>query len=134
MRQAVRRNVKYDVDMIKTCSTGGVLSRGTQVGAPQYTVEELVALVDEAHMHGRTVASHAHGTIGINNAIRAGVDSVEHASFIDDEDIRMAREQGTILVMDIYVTEFILGVGDDRQCAFIRPGGPDRTHRARLSR
>ncbi len=113
VRQAVRRNVKYDVDMIKTCSTGGVLSRGTQVGAPQYTLEELEALVDEAHMHGRTVASHAHGTLGINNAIRAGVDSVEHASFIDAEGIRLAREKGTILVMDIYVTEFILGVGEE---------------------
>ena len=113
VRQAIRRNVKYDVDMIKTCSTGGVLSRGTQVGAPQYTLEELEALVDEAHMHGRTVASHAHGTLGINNAIRAGVDSVEHASFIDAEGIRLAREQGTILVMDIYVTEFILGVGEE---------------------
>ncbi len=112
VRQAVRRNVKFDVDMIKTCSTGGVLSRGTQVGAPQYTPEELIALVDEAHMHGRTVASHAHGTVGINNAIRAGVDSVEHASFIDDEGIRLAREKGTILVMDIYVTEFILGEGE----------------------
>jgi len=113
VRQAVRRNVKYDVDMIKTCSTGGVLSRGTQVGAPQYTLEELEALVDEAHMHGRTVASHAHGTLGINNAIRAGVDSVEHASFLDEESLRLAREHGTILVMDIYVTEFILGVGED---------------------
>ncbi len=112
VRQAVRRNVKYDVDMIKTCSTGGVLSRGTQVGAPQYTLEELKALVDEAHMHGRTVASHAHGTLGVNNAIRAGVDSVEHASFIDEEGIRLAREKGTILVMDIYVTEFILGEGE----------------------
>ncbi len=112
VRQAVRRNVKYDVDMIKTCSTGGVLSRGTQVGAPQYTLEELEALVDEAHMHGRTVASHAHGTLGINNAIRAGVDSVEHASFIDEEGIRLASELGTILVMDIYVTEFILGEGE----------------------
>ncbi len=112
-RRAVRQNVKYGVDMIKTCSSGGVLSRGTQVGAPQYTLEELTALVDEAHMHGRRVASHAHGTEGILNAIRAGVDSIEHASFIDAEGIRLAVEQGTVLSMDIYVTEYILEAGED---------------------
>ena len=113
VRQAVRHNVKFDVDLIKTCSTGGVLSRGTQVGAPQYTVEELKALVDEAHMHGRRVASHAHGATGIRNAIKAGVDSIEHGSFIDEEGIRLALEHGTVLSMDIYVTEFILGVGEE---------------------
>jgi len=112
-RQAVRRNVKYGADMIKTCSTGGVLSRGTQVGAAQYTLEELTALVDEAHMHGRKVASHAHGALGIRNAIRAGVDSIEHASFIDAEGLRLAVEQGTALSMDIYVTEYILSAGED---------------------
>jgi len=112
VRQAVRRNVKFGVDMIKTCSTGGVMSAGTQVGAPQYTLEELKALVDEAHMHGRKVASHAHGASGIRNAILAGVDSIEHASFIDNEGIRLALERGTILAMDIYVTEYILGEGE----------------------
>ena len=112
VRQAVRRNVKFGADMIKTCSTGGVMSAGTQVGAPQYTLEELEALVDEAHMHGRKVASHAHGASGIRNAILAGVDSIEHASFIDEEGIRLARERGTILSMDIYVTEYILGEGE----------------------
>lgn len=112
-RHAVRRNVKYGVDLIKTCSTGGVLSRGTQVGAPQYTLEELTALVDEAHMHGRKVASHAHGAEGIRNAIRAGVDSIEHASFIDEEGIELAVENGTVLSMDIYVTEYILEAGED---------------------
>lgn len=112
VRQAVRNNVKYGADMIKTCSTGGVMSAGTQVGAPQYTLEELEALVDEAHMHGRKVASHAHGASGIRNAILAGVDSIEHASFIDEEGIRLAMERGTILSMDIYVTEYILGEGE----------------------
>lgn len=112
VRAAVRRNVKYGVDLIKTCSTGGVLSKGTKVGAPQYTVEELTALVDEAHMHGRKVASHAHGTEGIKNALKAGVDTIEHASFIDAEGIKLAKKNGAYLSMDIYVTEFILGEGE----------------------
>lgn len=111
-RAAVRRNIKYGVDLIKTCSTGGVLSKGTEVGAPQNTPEELAAIVDEAHMHGRKVASHAHGASGIKNALRAGVDSIEHASFIDDEGIALAKKTGAILVMDIYNTEYILGAGE----------------------
>ncbi len=112
VRAAVRTNVKYGVDLIKTCSTGGVLSKGTQVGAPQYTVEELEAMVDEAHMHGRKVASHAHGAEGIKNALRAGVDTIEHASLIDDEGLRLAKDRGAYLSMDIYVTEYILGEGE----------------------
>ncbi|QUL37822.1 amidohydrolase family protein [Erythrobacter sp. JK5] len=111
-RAAVRKNRKFGVDLIKTCSTGGVLSKGTKVGAPQYTVEELTALVEEAHSHGLRVASHAHGAEGIVNALKAGVDTIEHASFIDDEGIRLARESGAYLNMDIYVTEFILGEGE----------------------
>ena len=111
-RAAVRKNNKFGVDMIKTCSTGGVLSKGTKVGAPQYTVEELTALTEEAHSHGLKVASHAHGTEGIINALKAGVDTIEHASFIDDEGIRLAKEKGAFLSMDIYVTEFILGEGE----------------------
>lgn len=112
VRAKVRRNIKYDVDLIKTCSTGGVLSKGTKVGAPQYTLEELTALVEEAHSHGRKVASHAHGTEGILNAIKAGADTIEHSSFIDDEGIRLAKEKGTFLSMDIYNTEYILGEGE----------------------
>jgi imidazolonepropionase-like amidohydrolase len=83
-RTAVRRNIKYGADLIKTCSTGGVLSKGTKVGAPQYTVAELTALVDEAHSRGLKVASHAHGAEGIINALVAGADTIEHASFIDE--------------------------------------------------
>ena len=110
-RTAVRRNIKYGADLIKTCSTGGVLSKGTKVGAPQYTVEELTALVDEAHSRGLKVASHAHGAEGIINALIAGADTIEHASFIDDEGIRLAIENDAALSMDIYVTEYILGEG-----------------------
>ena len=110
-RTAVRRNIKYGADLIKTCSTGGVLSKGTKVGAPQYTVEELTALIDEAHSRGLKVASHAHGAEGIINALIAGADTIEHASFIDDEGIRLAIENNAALSMDIYVTEYILGEG-----------------------
>ena len=110
-RAAVRRNIKYGADLIKTCSTGGVLSKGTKVGAPQYTLEELTALVDEAHSRGLKVASHAHGSEGIINALKAGADTIEHASFIDDEGIRLAIENDAALAMDIYVTEYILGEG-----------------------
>lgn len=111
IRKAVRRNIKYGADLIKFCATGGVLSKGTRVGAQQYTLEEMQALVEEAHLRGLTVATHAHGTSGIKQAIQAGVDSVEHASLLDDEAIAMALEKGTYLSMDIYVTEYILGEG-----------------------
>jgi len=111
-RAKVRNNIKYGADLIKTCSTGGVLSKGTKVGAPQYSLEELTALTEEAHSHGLKVASHAHGAEGIVNALKAGIDTIEHASFIDDEGIRLARENGAYLAMDIYVTEYILGEGE----------------------
>lgn len=107
----VRENIKYGSDVIKFCATGGVMSKGTNVGVQQYTFEEMQAIVREAHQRGRTVAAHAHGTEGIKTAIRAGVDSIEHASFIDDEGIALAKEKGTYLSMDIYVTEYILGRG-----------------------
>ena len=111
MRAKVRTNIKYGVDLIKTCSTGGVFSKGTLLGAPQGTVEELTAIVDEAHMRGLKVASHAHGTVGIKNAIVAGVDTIEHASFLDDETIKLAKRNGTFLSMDIYNTEYTLSRG-----------------------
>ena len=72
MRELVRRNVKYGVDLIKYCDTGGVFSKRYAVGAQQYTAEEVAALVDEAHMHGRKVAFHAHGANGIKVALHAG--------------------------------------------------------------
>ena len=113
MRQKVRQNIKYGADLIKICSTGGVMSKGTVPGIQQMTEEEIRAVVEEAHMRGLKVASHSHGTEGIKAAIRGGVDSVEHASYLDDEAIRLAKKNGTALSMDIYVTEFILGVGEE---------------------
>ncbi len=107
----VRRNIKYGADLIKICATGGVLSKGTKVGVQQYSLEEMQMVVTEAHRRGITVAAHAHGTDGIYAAIEAGVDSVEHASFIDDAGIKLAKKNGTYLSMDIYVTEYILGEG-----------------------
>ena len=113
VRHVVRAQLKYGVDVIKVLASGGVLSRGDSPGAPQYTVEELRALAEEAHAAGRKVAAHAHGAQGIKNAITAGIDSIEHASLIDDEGIRMAREHGTYLVMDIYNDDYILGKARD---------------------
>ncbi|MEJ8566916.1 metal-dependent hydrolase family protein [Elongatibacter sediminis] len=112
VRAQVRKNVKYDVDLIKFCATGGVFSKGTIPGQTQYTLEEMQALVREAHTHGRKVAAHAHGTEGIKLAIRAGVDSIEHASYLDDEAIEMAIEHGASLAMDIYNTEYTLSQGE----------------------
>jgi len=110
--KAVRRNIKYGADVIKVCATGGVLSKGTKVGVQQYSLEELTKIAEEAHRRGKTVAAHAHGAEGINAAIKAGIDTIEHASFIDDEGIRLAKKMGTVLSMDIYVTEYILGEGE----------------------
>ncbi len=112
VRKKVRRNIKYGATVIKFCDTGGVLSKGTKVGAQQYTFEEMKALIDEAHLRGLTVATHAHGTNGIKAAIKAGVDSVEHVSLLDDEAIDLAKKNGTYFSMDIYVTEYILGEGE----------------------
>lgn len=114
VRRGVRRNVKYGADVIKYCGTGGVFSKGTKVGAQQYTAEEVAALIDEAHMHGRRVAVHAHGAEGIKTAIRAGVDTVEHASLIDEEGLRLAKKYGTFLSMDIYNTDYTQTEGPKR--------------------
>ena len=112
VRAKVRNNFKYGADLIKLCATGGVMSKGTEPGAQQLALEEMQAAVTEAHNRGAIVAAHAHGTEGIKAAIRAGVDSVEHASFLDKETIRLAKKHGTVLSMDIYVTEYILSEGE----------------------
>jgi len=105
VRAAVRYMVKYGADVIKTCATGGVLSEGDAVGATQYTYEEMKALVDEATKLGRKVAAHAHGTEGIKIAVRAGVSSIEHGSFLDEEGARMMAEKGTYLVPTLMAGE-----------------------------
>ncbi len=108
IRKKIRENIKYGADVIKFMATAGVLSEEESVGAPQYSFEEMKAVVDEAAMWSRKVAAHAHGAEGIKRAIRAGVASVEHASFIDDEGIALAKEHGTWLVMDIYNDDYIM--------------------------
>ncbi|HEX6045961.1 MAG TPA: amidohydrolase family protein [Pyrinomonadaceae bacterium] len=105
IRAAVRYQIKYGADVIKTCATGGVLSEGDAVGATQYTYEELKAMVDEAHKLERKVAAHAHGTEGIKIAVRAGVSSIEHGSFLDEEGARMMKAQGTFLVPTLSAAE-----------------------------
>ena len=97
-RDAVRFNIKYGADVIKTCATGGVLSLTDDVDTPQLTQEELDALVNEAHALRRKTAAHAHGATGAKRAIKAGIDSIEHGTFLDDEGLRMMREHGTYLV------------------------------------
>ncbi len=111
VRELVRRNIKYGADLTKFCATGGVFSKGTKVGMTQYTLEEMQAIVDESHTHERRVAAHAHGTDGIKRAIEAGVDSIEHASFLDAEAVRMGIAKGTFFALDIYNTEYTLEQG-----------------------
>jgi len=108
IRHVVRAQVKYGVDVIKIHATGGVLSKGDNPGAPSFTLDELKVAAETAHLYGRKIAAHAHGTQGIKNAILAGIDSIEHASLIDEEGIRLAKERGTYLVMDIYNDDYIL--------------------------
>jgi imidazolonepropionase-like amidohydrolase len=107
VRAAVRYMVKEGADVIKTCATGGVLSEGDAVGASQYTYEELKAMVDEATKLGRKVAAHAHGTEGIKTAVRAGVSSIEHGSFLDAEGAKMMAAKGTYLVPTLSAGEAV---------------------------
>src|SRR4051812_4715119 len=102
-RYAVRFNIKFGADVIKTCATGGVLSPTDDVDVPQLSQPELDALVNEAHALRRKTAAHAHGAEGAKRAIRAGIDSIEHGTFLDDEALRMMREKGTYLVPTLAV-------------------------------
>ncbi|HEX8214125.1 MAG TPA: amidohydrolase family protein [Allosphingosinicella sp.] len=111
IRKKVRELKKLGAQVLKICATGGVFSRNTEPGAQQMTYEEIKAAADEAHMLGMRVAAHAHGAAGIKDSIRAGVDTIEHASFIDAEGIRLAKRHGTWLTMDIYNTEYTQAEG-----------------------
>ena len=112
IRAVVRKLRKYGAEVIKFCGTGGVFSKTDTVGGQQYSLEEMTALVDEAHMLGLKVAVHAHGTSGIKDAIRAGADTIEHASLADAEAFALAKAHGTWFSMDIYNDDYILAEGE----------------------
>lgn len=111
IRATVRKLRKYGAEVIKFCGTGGVLSKTDTVGGQQYDLAEMTALVEQAHMLGLKVAVHAHGTSGIKDAIRAGVDTIEHASLADEEAFALAKQHGTWFDMDIYDDDYILAEG-----------------------
>ena len=108
VQHKVRENIKYGADLIKVCATGGVLSLGDNPQASQYTLEEMKALVADAHRLGRKVAAHAHGAEGIRWAAEAGVDSIEHGSYIDDAAIATMKEHGTYLVPTLYLGDWMI--------------------------
>ena len=143
LRHQVRRQRKFGAEVIKTCATGGVFSRNTEPGQPQLSETELRAIADEAHQWGVRVAAHAHGAEGIKRAIRAGIDTIEHASLVDDEGIRLAvqRKQPVWFSMDIYNTEYTQAEGKkngvlednlrkDREIAQIQRDNFRKAHRA----
>ena len=103
----VRENIKYGADVIKFMATGGVLSEGDNPNFEQFSPEEMRAIVAESHRLGRKVAAHAHGAQGIKDAVLAGVDSIEHGSYINDEDIRLMKERGTYLVPTLYLEDWL---------------------------
>lgn len=119
IRKLIRFEVKNGADVIKLIATAGVLSEEESVGAPQYSLDEMKAVVDEAAMWGRKVAAHAHGAEGIKRAVTAGVASIEHGSLIDDEGIRLMKERGKYLVADIYNDDYILA-------EFAKKGYPEK--------
>ncbi len=140
-RRSVRELRKYGAQVIKICATGGVFSRNTEPGQQQMSLEEMKAIADEAHLQGMKVAAHAHGASGIKDAIRAGVDTIEHASLIDDEGIALAKKNGAWLSMDIYNTDYTQAEGakngvmednlrKDRDIAEIQRQGFRRAHAA----
>ena len=141
LRNRVREMRRNGAQAIKVCATGGVFSRNTEPGQQQMSEEELRAVAEEAHQWGLRVAAHAHGADGIRAAVRAGIDTIEHASLIDAEGIRLARERGTFLVMDIFNTEYTQSEGrrngilednlrKDREIAQIQRDNFRAAHRA----
>jgi imidazolonepropionase-like amidohydrolase len=112
VQHKVRENIKYGADLIKICATGGVLSKGDDPQASQFTLEEMQAIVADAHRLGRKVAAHAHGAQGILWATEAGVDSIEHGSYINDEAIAEMKKRGTYLVPTLYLEDWMLEHGN----------------------
>ncbi|MGA7907561.1 MAG: amidohydrolase family protein [Candidatus Sulfotelmatobacter sp.] len=108
VQHKVRENIKYGADVIKVCATGGVLSLGDNPQTSQYTLEEMKAIVADAHRLGRKVAAHAHGAQGIIWATEAGVDSIEHGSYINDAGIAAMKEHGTYLVPTLYLGDWMI--------------------------
>ena len=104
----VRENIKFGADVIKFMATGGVLSEGDNPALEQYSPEEMRAIIETAHGLGRKVAAHAHGALGIKNAVLAGVDSIEHGSYINDEDIQLMKQHGTYLVPTLYLMDWFM--------------------------
>ena len=111
LRYQVRRQRKYGSEVIKVCATGGVFSRNTEPGQQQLSEEHLRIIADEAHQWGLKVAAHAHGAEGIKAAVKAGIDTVEHASLADDEGIKLAAAKGTFFGMDIFNTDYTQSEG-----------------------
>jgi len=112
VQHKVRENIKYGADLIKICATGGVLSKGDDPQASQFTLEEMQVIVADAHRLGRKVAAHAHGAQGILWATEAGVDSIEHGSYINDEAIAEMKKRGTYLVPTLYLEDWMLEKGN----------------------
>lgn len=110
-RKRVREVRKYGAEVIKICATGGVFSRNTEPGQQQLSLAEMKAIAEEAHMWGLKVAAHAHGASGIRDAALAGIDTVEHASLVDDAGIAAAKKMGTFFSMDIYNTDYTQAEG-----------------------
>jgi imidazolonepropionase-like amidohydrolase len=141
LRQKVREQRKYGAEVIKVCATGGVFSRNTEPGQQQLSEEELRAIADEAHQWGLKVAAHAHGAAGIKAAIRGGIDTIEHASLVDDEGIKLAVQRGTYFSMDIFNTDYTQSEGKkngvldenmrkDREIAQIQRDNFRKAHKA----
>jgi imidazolonepropionase-like amidohydrolase len=141
LRYQVRRQRKYGAEVIKVCATGGVFSRNTEPGQQQLSEEQLRAIADEAHQWGLRVAAHAHGASGIKAAIRAGIDTIEHASLVDDEGIKLAAQKGTYFGMDIFNTDYTQAEGakngvlednlrKDREVAQIQRDNFRKAHKA----
>ncbi|HLW78060.1 MAG TPA: amidohydrolase family protein [Terriglobia bacterium] len=134
----VRENIKYGAGVIKFCATGGVLSKGDSPELEQYSPEEMRAIIQEAHRLGRKVAAHAHGAQGIKDAVEAGVDSIEHGSFINEEDIQLMKQHGTYLVPTLYLSDWFmenyksLGLTDDMvaKAKYVMPAARQNIGRA----